>query len=329
MVEIVGTNPSDGNLVNLDGAQVSMKLVQSIYNEITGRKESLSQYLKDAHEIYFEDINQLDNKINQLYEQYNIVSKSCSIKIFHVNDCKETFSSFERFKLYDSSSMSPCENIRLEYNFLIVLPNTKAPQNYNIKIDLISRAGLREKENAEGGFSRGIFRLAGLATGNIEIEYIDYTVARNFLVAIDHWYKSIKKNPLPKWLIFTQNNSEYIPFIFQVLSFGFVSYSIYKQAELFVSQTPSITTLFSGLIAASAALFIVAIVALRVGRICEYAIDFYSPISFVNLNRGDKKAIEDFRKSNIIRLAFAIGSMFFSVALSVLATYISKILNLT
>tara|TARA_R110001592_G_C13044445_1_gene739594 strand:+ start:809 stop:1237 length:429 start_codon:yes stop_codon:yes gene_type:complete len=129
---IIERNESDENqVVNIgDNLPVSMKIVQSIYNEITGKTERLSQTLRNNHDITFNDLKQLNIKIRQLYEQYNVVSKNCAVTVFHVNDCKEQFSSFERFEIYDSSNTSPCENVRLEYNFLIVLPGTQKAQPY-------------------------------------------------------------------------------------------------------------------------------------------------------------------------------------------------------
>lgn len=107
--------------VDLGGGQrASMQAVQHIYNQITGRSEQLTRLYTINHSTGFDDLGQLNAKICQLYEQYNIVSQNCSITLLHVDDQKQTFSSFERS-----------------------------------------------------------------TTGQMQITYIDYTVARNFQLAID------------------------------------------------------------------------------------------------------------------------------------------------
>lgn len=306
-----------------------MKLVQSIYNEITGKTETISKRLKRAHEIWVADITQLDIKINQLCEQYNIVSKNCSVVIYHIDDCKEQFSSFERFNFYDSSSMSPCENIRLEYNFLILLPNTKQPQNYSIKIHLSSRVGINKKSQSEHGTPRRFFRvMSSSVTGHIEVEYIDYTVARNFMVTIQDWYSSISKNKTPKFFTFLQDYSEHFPFIFQLTTIITLMWSFHIKAESFISAAPSLNSLFSGAITAFGTIYLSALFALRMGYIFEEAIDSYQPISFININRGDAVAIREFQSSNkkyLLKLFFSLAG---AVFINVLSSYITILMGI-
>ena len=115
-----------------DGAMVSMQMVQDVYNEITGKTENISKSYRLHHKTLLVDLEQLNIKIHQLYEQYNIIENNCNVTLYHVDDCKEIYSSFERFRFGDKSSLSSVENIRLQYNFLILLPKTNRPQPYKL-----------------------------------------------------------------------------------------------------------------------------------------------------------------------------------------------------
>ena len=95
-VSVVGEN-GDNNVV-------SMQVVQDIYNEITGKSEELTKGYSNPIQVSFEDIIQLNYKITQMYEQYNISSNSCTVTVYHSKDQKQVFSSFERFTLYDRSN---------------------------------------------------------------------------------------------------------------------------------------------------------------------------------------------------------------------------------
>lgn len=298
--EIIERNEGGENhVVNIgDNASVSMKLVQSIYNEITGKTETLSKVFRDNHEIEFIDIKQLHTKICQLYEQYNVVSKNCSITVYHVNDCKEQFSSFERFEFYDSSNTNPSENIRLEYNFLIILPETKKAQPYKITIDLHSRVALRKKAEGEHGIARQIIRLIASKTGNIEIDYVDYTVARNFMITIDQWYKSVNKNKSSNIVGYLQDKSSHFQFIFKVLTSLIVTSTIFYNRESFIQENSSIDTLFSAGLVSFSAIYLSGIIAAKFGNSCEQAIDSHQAISGLILNRGDKIALDDFKQAN-------------------------------
>ena len=327
---IQNSSASNSEIAYVGDTPISMKLLQSIYNELTGKKEKLIRSLKDAHEIVLDDIDQLNLKINQLYEQYNIISKNCSVTIFHVNDCKEQFSTFERFKLYDTSATSPCENIHIEYSFLILLPNTNKPQDYRIEIDLQSRTGIYKKQIAEHGEPRRFFRYMGMYyKGNIQIEYIDYTVARNFLVAIEQWYESIKKNRSSKLVTFLQDYSEHFPFIFQIVSCLTLVFSIHSQTEKFISHAPSLTALFSGLIIAGGAIYAATLISRKMGQLCEYAIDSYQPISFIKINRGDAKAISEFQQSNKRNFTYIAISSTTAIIINLLSAYIAILIGIS
>ena len=53
-----------------DGAMVSMQMVQDVYNEITGKTENISKSYRLHHKTLLVDLEQLNIKIHQLYEQY-------------------------------------------------------------------------------------------------------------------------------------------------------------------------------------------------------------------------------------------------------------------
>ncbi|MBJ7579436.1 hypothetical protein JHC09_16295 [Devosia sp. MC532] len=105
----------DGNsLVSFgENTTVSMQTVQHIYSKITGKTEKLSHIFETPHLARFADLEQINSTIEQACEQYTIVSKDCFVDVFHLSGAKQTFSSFNRFKLFEAGSNDPTENIRL------------------------------------------------------------------------------------------------------------------------------------------------------------------------------------------------------------------------
>lgn len=312
--EIIEKNEGGENQVVKigDNTSVSMKLVQSIYNEVTGKTETLSKVLRDNHEVEFNDIRQLHTKVRQLYEQYNVVSENCSVTVYHVNDCKEQFSSFERFEIYDASNTNPSENVRLEYNFLIILPETKRAQPYKITIDLHSRVALRKKAESEHGIARQIIRIIASKTGNIEVEYVDYTVARNFMVAIDQWYSSIRKNRSSKIVEYLQDKSLHFQFFSKVLTSVVVIMVIFYNREHFIQEDSTLDVLFSIGLVSFSAVYLSGIIAAKIGSACEQAIDSHQVISGLILNRGDEAALDDFKEANKkskVKLLLSVGGL--------------------
>jgi hypothetical protein len=324
--KIVDENNDEMGIVTIENQPVSMKLIQSIYNEITGKTEKIGRTLSDDHDIDLGALRQLNIKINQMLEQYYIVSKNCSVSLYHVDDCKNQYSSFERFELYDPSSMSPCENIQLEYNFLIVLPETKQPQSYKITVNLHSRVALKQKAESEHGINRRIIRLVSKRTGQYEIKYVDYTVARNFQTAIDQWYSSLVKGNENKIVQFLQDKSEHFDSIFRILTVAILSFAILKNAESLIGELPTLQSVFLAGLFSFSSIYLLGMLAFKLGAITESSIDGHQAISGLRLNIGDKNSFESFAKSNSNSLKGAILSAVLMVALNVFSTYLSSFL---
>jgi hypothetical protein len=315
-------------IVNVGENQaVSMQVVQDIYNEITGKSENLSRIFRANHKATSEDLKQLNTKIEQLYEQYNIISKNCAISVYHIDDCKEQFSSFERFSLgFDSSSMSPIENIRLEYNFLIILPKTKRAQSYKLLVDMHSRVALKLKAESEHGLPRRVIRIFGTRTASVEIDYIDYTVARNFMVAIDQWFSALPKNPSSNIVEKLQDQSEHFSFMFRISTAIFIIWYLLANKVKFLGNEPTLNQLFTTSAIGFGAVFILSIFAGKLGQLCDRGIESYQPISYLQLNRGDTDAVQKFKKCNrnsIIKFLSTIAvAILVNLASTWLASYI-------
>jgi uncharacterized membrane protein len=324
--EIVDQNNDETGIVSVADQPVSMKVIQSIYNEITGKTEKIGRSLSDDHDIDLGALKQLNHKINQMLEQYNVVGKNCSVTLYHVDDCKNQYSSFERFELYDSSSMSPCENIQLEYNFLIVLPETKQPQSYKITVNLHSRVALKKKVESEHGMSRRIIRIIARRTGQYDIEYVDYTVARNFQTAIDQWYSSVVKGKENKIVQFLQDKSEHFNSIFRILTVAILSFAIFKNVESLIGELPTLQSVFLAGVFSFSLIYLLGMIAFKLGSFTERSIDGHQAISGLRLNIGDKNAFESFGNSNSKSLKSAVWSTVLVVVINVFSTYLSSLL---
>lgn len=315
----------DNSTVDLGSGQiVSMKVVQQIYADVTGRTESLERSYKNNHAICFDDLCQLDAKITQLQEQYNIVSKNCSVTLFHLDDQKQTFSSFERFKLFDRTTLSPVENVRIEYNFLIILPQMRKPQSYKIEINIQSRAAQLSRAKEDTGVrSRMFYEFFSPYTAHVEIEHVDYTVARNFQTAIDGWFKSLHEVESSFLIAPLKKISGYYVFTFRtalVVAYlvGCYSYFLPK----FQSLPPSQATLFSASLVTFGGMLLMSIISGRLGAIAAESITKLQCHSYLNLTRGDEMAFKEMNKANRYAWLKVTGTIVSAVIVKVVAAYI-------
>lgn len=306
--------------------QVSIQTLQGIYNELTGKSEQVGKSYSKPIRVQFSDIEELNHKMMQVCEQYNVIAKNCSATVYYIDDKRDQFSSFERFKLHNSGSASPVESILLKYHFLILLPKTREPQSYTVSIRLSSRVAVAMRMESEFyGAPPRIFRLMGNRTAVVEIEYIDYMVARNFLNLIDDWFKVIPADNESKILYWLQARSYLIPRIARFFTVLFVAFLIVNHLPYFIPKGTSDLLIFSYFLCYSlSAAYTAHTLASWSAGFIESSIDNYSELSFIKLTKGDAIEIEKAERTNKSSIVKCVGGLFSTISISVFAKLISN-----
>lgn len=305
------------------GTLVSAKVYQDIYHQVTGRTEQIRKRYSKNLLIEFSEIEQLHHKITQLCDVHNIIAKNETVSVFHHKERKEQFTSFERFRAYNANAASPSVNVVLKYNFSIALAGLDRPQQYVVTVRLTSRVAMLEQMASEAPpFMR--WRFFGFFTGNtaeVTVEYADYVVARGFLEAFDEWISGCRTEPDVAAVTFLQRWSHVLPKTLQVASALLVAYFSLKAVPTFFTATdPQVWARF--VIVFGSAFFLITNLAGAAGRVLEEAIDSFNVLSYLNLNKGDKKLIEDFSKR---KRGVAMKFLFGCVVTLVLGVASSKI----
>lgn len=308
--------------------QVSLQTLQAIYNEITGKTEEIGKSYSKPIQIKFSDIEQLNHKITQACEQYNVTSGNCSATVYYVDDVRDQFSSFDRFRLHNAGSTSPVESVVLKYNFLIILPKTKNPQSYTVSVRLASRVAVAKRMRTEFyGAPQTIFRLMGNRTAVIEIKYIDYMVARNFLNLIDEWFKGIPTANVLKPLHWLQARSHLIPRVAEFATVLFVALLIVALLPTFVTKD-STDLLSFGRFLGYALLGTYAAYTLAgwSATFIEDSFDNYTELSYLHLTKGDELEISKARQRNKFAIVKSIGGIFLTICVSIVTKIVVNIL---
>lgn len=302
MSELIEHSGSDSHKVLSIGSEqspVSIKIYQDIYHQITGRTEQISQKYTENVLLDFSEIEQLHYKIMQLCDVHTVIASNEVVTVFHEKERKEQFTSFERFKAYNSNATKPTVSVVLRYNFSILLSDRKQPQEYIVTIRLASRVAiLNAMEGEVPPFMRGRFLgLSRLHTAEISVEYVDYVVARSFLEAFDEWIQGCSSEPKSKYIDFFQSVSHYVPQILQLIMPLIVMYFCLQAAPSFLANTAPLDW-GRFFIIFSSAFYIVFIISGILGRFIEYAVDSIQQVSYLKLNKGDEKLIRNFSKRN-------------------------------
>jgi hypothetical protein len=208
------------------------------------------------------------------------------------------FSSLERLKFYDISQTSPIESISCVFNILLQLPNDERPQPYKITVRIQSSIAMQKKFEKEQFRIPSVFRLFRGAIF-VEVEYVDYVVARNIISTIDSWVREIE---IPKKVAirrFLHQKSHWIPRIATAAIFIISSVAALAGTS-YISRDVNNNLLLARFLITSFS-FVVAAgwLAHWVGRFAESAIDSISETSCIVINRGDERLLKNAERANI------------------------------
>lgn len=326
MENLESTNGNEAATLD-NGQLVDFKTLQHIYNTITGGKETLSKSVVSSTEINIEDLVQLNAKIEQTAAQYSVRAKNCKIVVYYSSENKETFSSFSRFKLYDTSHTSSTENVNLEYNFLIKLPQMDQAKSYTISIDLHSRVGILSKKKDNQNTILDIFyTIMGKQTANYSIEYVDYAVARSFDACIDSWFNGLHVNEnsfLNRMIYFFY--PEYNTLL-KYLSTFVISAFIVTYTLFFLQNINSMHSLAIYGVISFSLIFISSGVAHWIGYRLNRLAAGVGPLSIVCLNVADKKLISEFKKNERSTNVKMTSLLAIQVMINLLSSYLFSLL---
>jgi hypothetical protein len=272
------------------------KIAQAMYSVVTGKTEKLSKSYSNTYVVKRADLNQLDIKFYQICGQWAVLEKSSNVTIHHTDDAKEQFSSFERFKLYDASNASPTESVVYEFNVLLRVPNVERPQPYKTTVRALSRVAFVEKLAREGGPPASFMRFFTSGAIVAEIEYVDYTIARNIQSMLDSWVAQIERIPEIAWAKVLQRYSHYIPPFVQVLIILVTVAALATVVPAQLGHAPNPEALTRALLWSAAILWIATIISRLIARYIERVVDEVDCIGAVVLNVGDERLLEKYRK---------------------------------
>jgi hypothetical protein len=288
--------------VHIGGAQITLQQLQQIYSELTGKSESISKYYDDPIHLTLDDIELIHHRLIQTWEQYQLVSSTSSFTVYYLRNTKDQFNTFDRLKLQIGGGSEPVESILLKYEFLILLRNLVKPQPYTVSIRVVSRLALekRMREGIGSPFTLPRFiRLMGQSTASVEITYVDYAVARNFLSVIDDWLRTIPRSQENKTIKFLQSYSHWIPRIGRFVAVIVVTLIVLSILPHFITQEEnSFLRLAKFLLWSALGTYVAYTLAGWSAFFAEMAIDSWSEISYIKLNRGDEIEIAKNQREN-------------------------------
>lgn len=335
MSEIANSNNNNsGSIILGDESSeqaISFKMAQAFYSEITGKSERITEDFAKSFILTIENIEQLHKRIIQSTTPYTLISSNASFSVEYQNESSERFSSIDRLKLHAGSKAFAVEEVDISYNFLIILPETKTPQEYKMNIRLFSRVvkleNIRERLSSMP-ISIPLWQFDTEVTCRVTIDFIDITVANAFMSVIKDWNDSLDEVNTSSYVKKIRNLSKFMPSAFKygLLATG-CYYTYIVVNDYFINPEPKTTAMFV-LIAYIFNFLLWKIGAFTGTKSRNHFHQLYE-VSYINFSHADKKLANQCattkNKNKIKSLGFLASAIFVSVISSTLSEHIFKI----
>ncbi len=307
--------------------RVSIQVLQGIYHELTGKTEDVSKSYSEPFQTSLSDFEQLNYRITQCCEQYNVKAENCSVKVFYVNDTQETFSSFERFAAFNIGTTSAVESVLVTYNLLIILPKADKPQSYTLSVRLASRIAVERQMRDQMPFHiPKVLRSMGNRTAVVNVKYVDYAVARSLLNTVDQWFDGLSKAETSRLWSYLTKRSHLLPIVSRYVVGGAVAYLIYSASGRFIPSEATLHHLAVFSLWAFVGIFAAYRLAHHLGSAAEDSLDRWSQLSYLSLTAGDRNLIREASKANksnsIAAAVKFVGALLVSLAAKIVVSLI-------
>jgi len=208
------SDPNEGLVSGLPASAV-----QALYHAATGKTENLTKQLSKEFIIRRYDIEQLYIKIMQQLEHYEkVAGPTVTVKVRFGNHESQQFSSWERFKLFDSGRTEIVSDLVLKFEFVIKLPEIKSAQRYVLNIDIDSKLPVYiEQGRARLSFLSFILFLEDMPSLTVSVDFIDYLCAKNFVQIVEDWFATLDSSPSTQWRRWCKRVSMPWPIMFRTV----------------------------------------------------------------------------------------------------------------
>ena len=143
-----------------------------------------------------------------------------------------------------------------------------------------------------------MFRVFGPQTLLVEIEYVDYAVARNLLSMVNSWVEQIEIPSKIQWIKHVQKRSHWFPNLSRLIAVSALTFSLYRITPTVILSDAVLSQGVRWLILALGLLLCGAFLGKTIGGFLESAVDEIFPISAIKFNQGDDSLYAKYCRRN-------------------------------
>lgn len=227
--------------------------------------------------------------VEQSLEQYTCHSTNVTYNLSFADGKTERFSGVDRLKLHGPGKSVCVEQVEVEYDFLLTLPQSAQPRPYKVILGLRSEIALLERgENGKlGSFEKEIMMDANVGTGRLAITYVDLAVARSLEATFVDWYGSLQSEAASVW---HKAANAFKPFSINFTRLTSIVMTSAVLMSVWQDDFEDLAQLFKAGVISGAALIGASLIGLAMGQYVKSQVSDFGPKAYIEISRADEKA---------------------------------------
>jgi hypothetical protein len=293
----------------------SEDLIKLLFQQLTGKQNSLFQLFSRTALIDFGDIKQLKERLDQEFARFKIIGTSFNAEISLSDHSEVGLNSWEDFSKFDYGKKQTTSELSMKFQYIIRHGASPKPEQYIIEFSV--RSFVSDLESIMISFSHSEEN-ASPPSMRAKVEYVDYIIGKNVFQNIRDWVHSLRQVGNQYHYPFLSRHSSMIQFFLPRLGHFAPLFFAYNYAmELDVRQFDSVGIQW---ILVSGAVFI------GTHAITQYTANGFRRkivktcgVSSIRLTAGDSQALDKIKDRNrglfqgaLARILSGIGAVILS-----------------
>lgn len=328
--------PQDSSLVTQQSGQLlSLDEFKSLFYQLNAKPDTEIRLLHGKKNLELADIRSINERISAKLLNHDLIAEIASINFVLSNRKIKDFSTWAEFERENWDTVNEkVRTLTIKWDVAIKLPQYKLPQRHSLKIRIGTEIPPKDIFQLILT-SDDITELMEAKTPSIcKVDFVNDILAAELMSIVVNWHEGLRDlpetNPLNSFLV--KNGrllSEIIrycsPIVLLIISYQYYDYYI----PLLGMEQTSLQNL-EALLILSAAIFMTGIfLGFKFERFIDERIDKFEEHPRFSITRGDKKAAEEFEKTNkkltnqiLVRFLWVLFSLMVSSSIKSVIKYI-------
>ncbi|MCS4435216.1 hypothetical protein [Aquiflexum gelatinilyticum] len=181
----------NSDLSNKLPAEVNIETFKSVYYWLNAKPDSHIKVFPKARLVSFNDILNLNEKIQQKLQNHHLFTNITSLTIGFEKGEIKTFNAWEVFKSHHWEIPDKTESVSINWDITIKLPNYELPQKHTLKVRLGSSLRPNEFFHMMTNGDDETELKENLSFVVCKVDFINVVISKELIQIVEQWYNAL------------------------------------------------------------------------------------------------------------------------------------------